>query len=202
MKRIFLILVLCAIAAIMFSSLPVSRKAPQPQKAQQLELFGVPLKSATRDQLRETFKRNGMRAIREDRNHWIDSYDARGVLNGSSAFIVGYVDATDKFAFAVYTFSGLVDTQLVGKVINMVSTKYGRPSSKSGNYDAGPVRAEWQLSQGMEVMVCRGWPDTTTSLIYRDASAFRQMTEEMESVENAQERQRPKPQGHTEQKIL
>jgi hypothetical protein len=194
MRRLVLILALCTTAALTLSALPGLQKGVQSERVLRLELFGIPLKSATRDQLRQAFKLNGMHALREDKTHWIDSYDARGVLDGSSEFIAGYVDATDKFAFAVYTFSGNKDTKLVGKVIHMVSMKYGHPSSKSGDYDHGPVRAEWDLGQGMAIMVCRGWPDTTTSLIYRDASAFKEMIAEMETAENAQERRRPKSQ--------
>jgi hypothetical protein len=134
-----------------------------------------------------------MRVIREDDKHWIDAYDARGVLTGASDFIAGYVDATDRFAFAAYTFSGFKNTQLVSRVIELVSMTYGRPSSQSGDYDLGPVRAEWDLGQGMGIMVCRGWPDTTTSLIYRDAAAYKEMRAEMEAEEIAQERQQQQP---------
>jgi len=194
MKRFLLILVLCAAAAVIVSERnPASRKPARPQRAQQLELFGVPLKSATRDQLRQTFKQNGMVVIREDKNNWVDAYDTREVLEGSSEFIAGYVDATDRFAFAAYLFFAFRDTQLVGKVISMVSVKYGPPTSRSGNYDTGPVRAEWDMGQGMGIMVCRGWPDTTTALIYRDAAAYRQMRAEIDSEEKAPGRQGAKP---------
>jgi hypothetical protein len=193
MKRLTLILALFTVAVVILSAPPVGQNMRKAKTVPPLELFGVPLKSASRDQLRHVFKQNGMQAIREDRKHWIDSY--QGVSEGAPEFIAGYVEATDKFAFAVYTLSG--DTKLVASVINMVSIKYGLPTSQSGRYDSGPVRAEWHLSQGMEIMVCRGWPDTTTSLIYRDASAFRQMIEEMETVENSQEPQKPRSREHT-----
>lgn len=187
MKRLTLILALFTVAAAILATLPASQDLRQTETVPPLELFGVPLKSASREQLRQVFKQNGMQAVREDQKHWIDSY--QGGADGSPEFIAGYVEATDKFAFAVYTLSG--DTKLVANVVDLVSTKYGRPTSQSGSYDSGPVRAEWHLSQGMEIMVCRGWPDTTTSLIYRDASAFKQMINEMETVENSQEPQKP-----------
>lgn len=188
MRRILLILALCTAAAVIISvRTPASRTLARPQKGQQLELFGVPLKSATRDQLRQAFKQNGMLVIREDKNNWVDAYDARKVLEGSSEFIAGYVDATDRFAFAAYIFFAFKDTQLVGKVIDMVSLTYGAPTSQSGSYNMGPVSAEWDMGQGMGVMVCRGWPDTTTALIYRDAAAYRQMRAEMASEQGAQE---------------
>ena len=73
-----------------------------------------------------------MQAISEDKKHWIDSY--QGVSAGASEFMAGYVDATDKFAFAVYTFSG--DTELVAKVINVVTTKYGSPTLRHATMQA------------------------------------------------------------------
>ncbi len=90
-----------------------------------LELFGVTLKGAARDQLRQVFKQNGLRATREENGYWVDTYDAHGVLEGASDFQAGYIVASGKFAFAQYTFASFMDTQLVAKVIKMVATKYG-----------------------------------------------------------------------------
>lgn len=160
-----------------------------------LELFGVALKNAPRDQLRQAFKQNGLRVTREDNNYWVDTYNAEGVLDGASQFQAGYVAASGKFAFAQYTFSGFMDTQLVGKVINMVSTKYGRPSSQKGNYGLGEVTAKWNMGQDMQVVVSRGWPDTTTYLQFIDASAQRQMNAEIEAEKSAQVRQKAKSQS-------
>jgi hypothetical protein len=165
------------------------------QKVKQVELFGVSLKSADREQLRQLFKQNGMQPTREDKNYWVDTYNAQGVLEGASEFKAGYVAATDKFAFAEYTFSGFMDTELVGKVINMVSTKYGRPSSKNGSNGLGPVTAKWSVGQGMQIEVSRGWPDTTTFLTFVDSAANKQMKAEIESVKNAQEGQKAKSQS-------
>jgi len=178
-----------AVTAIAIS-LPVTATDQKP-----LELFGVALKGATRDQLRQAFKQNGLRATREDKNYWVDTYDAQGVLEGASKFRVGYVAASDKFAFAEYTFSTFMDTQLVGKVINMVTTKYGRPSSQNGDYRLGPVTAKWNMSQGMQIEVSRGWPDTTTFLRFTDSFAYAQMRAEIDSEENAQATQKAKNQS-------
>ncbi len=161
----------------------------------QLELFGVTLKGATRDQLRQAFKQNGLRVTREDNSYWVDTYNAEGVLDGASQFQAGYVAASGKFAYAQYTFSGFMDTQLVGKVINMVSTKYGRPSSQQGNYGLGEVTAKWNMGQDMQVVVSRGWPDTTTFLQFIDSSSRRQMNAEIDAEKNAQATQKAKSQS-------
>lgn len=180
------------VLAVLASALPVIAAESKPRK---LELFGVALKDASRDQLRQVFKQNGMRAIREEKKYWVDIYDATGVLEGASQFQAGYVAATDKFAYAQYTFPAFMDTQLVGKVINMVSVKYGRPSSQKGNYHLGEVSAKWNLGQGMQIEVSRGWPDTTTYLTFKDISSYNQMLAEIDSEKKAQEQQRAKSQS-------
>jgi len=159
-----------------------------------LELFGVVVKGASRDQLRQALKANGVRATREENQYWVDVYDAKGVLDGATELQAGYVAASSKFAFVQYTFEGFLDTDLVGKVINMVSSKYGRPSSQSGNYGLGPVLARWSLGQGMQIEVSRGWPDTTTYLRYLDLAANTQMQAEIDAQKRAQEGQKNKAQ--------
>jgi hypothetical protein len=160
-----------------------------------LELFGVTLKGATRDQLRKIFKQNGLRATREENNYWVDIYDAQGVLEGASEFRVGYVLASGKFAYAKYTFPAFMDTQLVANVINMVTAKYGRHSSQNGNYGLGPVTAKWNMGQGMQIEVSRGWPDTTTYLNFIDSSAQSQMLAEIDAEEKSQITQKAKAQS-------
>lgn len=151
-----------------------------------LELFGVPLKSATRAELRHAFKQNGLRAIRENDSYWVDTYDARGVLDGASDFHAGYVSATGEFAYAQYTFRSFMDIRQVGNVVNMVSTKYGRPTSQQGRYDLGEVTAKWNVGGGMQIVVFRGWPDTTTFLKFEDSTASRRMSAEIEAERAAQ----------------
>lgn len=183
--------VVATAVTIAFSAQPVIAAAQKP-----LELFGVALKNAQRYQLRQAFKQNGLSATREDNNYWVDTYNAEGVLEGASQFQAGYVAASGKFAYAQYTFAGFMDTQLVGKVINMVSIKYGRPSSQQGNYGLGEVTAKWNMGQDMQVIVSRGWPDTTTFLQFIDSSANRQMNTEMEAEKNMQVTQKAKSQSN------
>lgn len=164
-------------------------------KSNQLELFGLPLKGASREQLRQALKQNGMRAKREENNYWIDLYDPKGVLDGATRFSVGYVSRTGQFAFAEYSFEAFMDTGLVEKVINLVASKYGRPTSLKGNYGLGSVNAKWIMGQGMQIEVSRGWPDTTTFMRFIDSNAYQQMQSEIDSEKNAQTQKRAKEQS-------
>jgi hypothetical protein len=182
----------CAVAVVMAVAVP--QVAAQP-KTKQVELFGITLKNADREQLRQAFKQNGMKAVREDKLYWVDTYNAEGVLEGASEFSAGYVSATGKFAFAEYKFAGFMDTQLVGKVISMVSVKYGRPSAQSGDYGLGPVTATWNIGQDMKIEVSRSWPDTTALLKFIDSAANKQMRVEIDAEMKTQERQKAKSQN-------
>lgn len=167
----------------------------QAAEPKSLELFGVTLKNAQRDHLRQAFKQNGLKATREDSSYWVDTYNAEGILDGATQFQAGYTSSDGKFAYAQYTFPGFMDTQLVGKVINMVATKYGRPSSQQGNYGLGEVSAKWNLGQSMQIVVSRGWPDTTTYLQFIDSPSHRQMKSEIEAEKTAQATQKAKAQS-------
>lgn len=157
---------------------------------QPLELFGVPLKGADRAVLRAAFVNGGMVASREDRRYWVDAYEPNGVLEGASEFRAAYVMATGKFAYAEYVFKSFMNTRLVADVIGMVSSKYGRPTYQSGNYNLGEVSAKWVFAQGMQIDVVRGWPDTTTVLRYSDTAAHRQMRAEMDAEKSFQQQKK------------
>ena len=160
-----------------------------------LALFGVPLKGATRDQMRQTFKQGGLRAKREQPQFWYDTYDATGVLDGATDFEAGYLLSTNRFAHARYTFPAFMDTSLVGNVIDRVSSKYGRPTTLKGSYNLGEVLAHWNLPQGMQIEVYRGWPDTTVFLEYFDLATYRELKAEMAAENRANEQQKTKAQS-------
>ncbi|GAA4021642.1 hypothetical protein [Actimicrobium antarcticum] len=187
LRQIFVAVMTAAIALTVLPAVAADQKP--------LELFGVTLKGATRDQLRQAFKKNELIATREENSYWVDTYDVKGVLEGASSLNAGYVSSSGKFAFAEYTFPSFMDTQSVAKVINMVAIKYGRPSSQSGSYDLGQVTAKWNVGQGMQITVSRGWPETTTYLNFTDSSARNQMNAEIDAEKKAQVAQKAKAQS-------
>ncbi|GLQ91995.1 hypothetical protein [Dyella acidisoli] len=160
-----------------------------------LTLFGIPLKGATRAHLREALKSHGMIAKREDDSYWVDLYDPSSVLDGASEFQVGYVAATHVFADCKYTFQGSMDTQLVGKVIALVQSKYGPPSTRTGDINLGEVTATWNFPSSMSITVRRGWPDTTTYLYYIDAAEDRVMQTEVDAEKRRQLQQKARAQN-------
>lgn len=161
-----------------------------------LELFGTPLKGAQRDHLRQVLKQGGMTATRENQNYWVDLYNSNGVLQGASKFEAGYVSKTNQFAYAQYTFAGFMDTGLVKKVIDLVTSKYGKPASRKGQYNLGTVTATWTVGQNMKIEVSRGWPDTTTYLSFVDIGAHQAMQAEIDAMKKERQKTEARAQSN------
>ena len=154
------------------ASLTASAAAPPKQgSSKTLELFGMKLKGSDRQQLRAALAKGGLRPIRVNDNYWVDTYNAKGALEGASSFAAGYVQRSNVFAFGQYQFDAFMDTGLVTRVATMVAHKYGPPSSKVGNDGLGEVTYTWNLPEKMVIRVLRGWPESTTYLKFVDPAA-------------------------------
>ncbi|MDY0328863.1 MAG: hypothetical protein RBR52_00015 [Thiomonas sp.] len=182
--------VIAAVLAIVTAFAVHSARAQAP-----LSLFGAPLKGASRDTLRAALLKAGLTPTRVDNNYFCDQYDVSGKLKGATQLTVCYTEDDNTFASAEYTFPAFMDTGLVKRVIDMVQVKYGRPTSLSGNYGLGGVTAKWRQPQGMQVLVTRGWPDTTTYLDLTDVANDRKMHAQMRADEAARQKQQAQSQS-------
>ena len=144
------------------------------------QLFNVELKGATRDQIRSTLQNTDVHAVREDNNYWIDKYNSNGVLQGATDLNFGY-SSNGKFAFAEYKFPAFVDSGKIIEVANLVSSKYGQPSQRSGNPRLGDASYTWNFKNGMSITAYRGWPDTTTYLNFKDKTNYSKMSAEIDA---------------------
>lgn len=100
------------------------------------KLFNVELKGITRDKMRAVLESTAVKPIREDSNYWIDTYNANGVLEGSTDLNLGST-SNGQFAYAEYKFPAFVNTGKIIEVANLVASKYGQPSQRSGNTSLG-----------------------------------------------------------------
>ncbi len=180
------------LAALLSLLTPLSATGAEPQP---LSLFGVVLKEAPRETLRQAAKRQGLKAEREDDRYWVDQYDASGVLEEATELGIGYVKATGRFAYAQYIFESFMDTQQVARIIQMVSNKYGKPASSRGNIGLGEVTVRWSVEKGMRIEVSRGWPETTTYLSFVDLSAYQRMQAEIQAMQQEESRQKARQQN-------
>jgi TPR repeat protein len=159
----------------------------------QTKVFDVALKCATRADLRQAVARLGARATREDDDYWVDLYDSSKLLEGSTELSLAYTKENSEFARAQYTFPSSLDTEQVSRIAEMVAAKYGRPQRAHGDTSLGPVSYEWQLKDGLTLVVRRDWPDTTTYQEYKFPAKYAILEGEIaknKEVEKAEQRSR------------
>lgn len=158
------------------------------------QLFNVELKGATRDQIRSALQNTNVKVIREDNNYWIDKYNSNAVLEGTTELNFGYT-SNGKFAYAEYKFPVFMDSGKIVEVANFVSSKYGKPSQRSGDPSLGEASFTWNFKNGMSVTAYRGWPDTTTYLNYKDKTNYSKMNTEIEAEQKRQLQQKAQQQS-------
>lgn len=135
-------------------------------------LFDINLRCADRKMMRKQVKAAGGVAKRESYDYWGDVYSSESLLNGSSELVISYDADNKRVALVQYEFPSHMDSQQVAKIRDMVASKYGSPSHSSGTPKLGNVTYRWKLSDGIELKVARGWPDTTTYLSFKDPQIF------------------------------
>ena len=126
-----------------------------------LELFGVTLESATRDELRAAVTQAGLVLISEGgEDKWYDLYDSSDALEGSSRFYLGFVKQDQRFAFAEYEFTGLERKQ----VLRDLTLKYGAAEVQRGRF-ISDRSYRWQR-EGIEIELTSDWQNYRTRLTY------------------------------------
>jgi len=147
------------------------------------KLFGVEIKCATRDVLRIAVKQAGAIIKHKDSGYFADTYHSEKLLKNSDSLILLYTDESpNRFAQAKYTFNSHLDAHQVVEVKEMVVSQYGVPDNATGNLSLGEVIYKWYLSDGIELTVSRGWPDTTTFLVYTYPTHYRIYEDEAERL--------------------
>ena len=126
-----------------------------------LELFGIALETAKRDELRAAVKAAGLVPVREGGDdHWFDVYDSSAVLEGSTRFYLGFVKLNQGFAFAEYEFIGLDRKRLVRDL----TLKYGAAEIRRGRFVSDQSH-RWQRD-GIRIELGSDWHNYKTRLIY------------------------------------
>lgn len=154
--------------------------------AAKTEIFGVSLKCASRNDFMVAIGKTKATIKREDKNYWSDIYYTSSVLKGSSELALSY-SLEDLFAKATYIFPSNLNVGQVAKIKDFVASKYGSPQQLTGDPSLGKVTYKWELEDGIELTVSRGWPNTTTylSYIYRENNT--KMLEEQNKARKARE---------------
>ena len=158
-----------------------------------LQLYGVRLSTATRDEMRKAIQTQGLRAQREDNRYWVDVYDAKGLMPGVTQLHVGYLGNTQKLVFAEYVFASFMEPEGLVQVMDRVRKRYGDPHRVEGEEGMGSYLAVWRMPEGMEVHVSREWPETTAYMKFVHRASYAQMREEVDrEVASRQEKEKPR----------
>lgn len=143
-----------------------------------LVLFGTPLALTTREVMREKLTQSQALPIREANNYWFDVYESSRTLQGTDRLFAGYSLRTGKLASIEYRFPSFNDPNLVLKIIDMISDKYGRPIQSRGEISRGEVDYRWEVKD-TRIRIKRYWPDTTVYLSYQVGDTYTAMVSEM-----------------------
>lgn len=162
------------------------------------ELFGIKLRTATRDDIRKAILDTKAVIISQDKNKWGDVYDAGKILSDASELTIGYT-LDDKFAYARYAFpSNKVDVQFASKIINIINSKYGNPSATYGNTIGtfGVYTYEWEQDDKIKITVSRKGIREDLYLIYTHPVNNWLMIEEQKKQKEQKETELYKSQGN------
>lgn len=135
-------------------------------------LFGAALKCVNRLQIRTFIESAGCNPLSLNLKNWNDTFSSEKLLEESSELLVSYSQSDSHVALIQYTLPSHLDVDQVARIAKFLSTKYGQPKSVEGRISVGEVSYQWTLSDGIELSVFRGWPDTTTFIQYKNTEVY------------------------------
>lgn len=135
-----------------------------------VDLFGVNLAQATRDQLRNAVKNAGVKLVRQAGDDtFYDVYESAEILHGSNRLYLGFVKGDNRFAFAEYEFPGLQQPEMQRRLV----AKYGQPTVNSGKFMTDKVYL-WQIDS-VRIRLHADWSMHKTRLVYFIPAALEQL---------------------------
>ena len=129
-----------------------------------LQMFGVRLSTATRVEMRQAVRRQGLTVLREDEGIGEDIYDAFNLMPGLQQLKFSYTREGQKLAKVDYVFMTFSDNAHVEDVKIRMEGRFGSPWRVTGREESGPYHAVWRLPDRMEIFLGREWPQRTTYL--------------------------------------
>lgn len=147
--------------------------------SQTLELFGLALNSVNRTAMRTAIRSSKVNVVREVDTYPYDLYDPSEWKKGATEMTLGYTLKEQLFAVAEISFRSVNDTEQVRLVAEAMRKQLGPWQRVLGRRAEGPVEFEWQRGD-IRVLVHRGWPDTTTYVVYEASSRLSEMQADLQ----------------------
>lgn len=137
-----------------------------------LQMFGVTLSTATRAEMRQAIRNEGLKPQREDDAFQEDIYEALNWMPGLLQMKFSYAPQGQRLARVEYFFMTFSDNAHVEDVKLRIEGRFGRPQRVTGREQSGPYQAVWRLPDQMEIFVAREWPQKTTQLRFTNLSLW------------------------------
>ena len=154
---------------------PASQTQNEARAEGGLQMFGVTLSTATRADMRQAIRQEGLKTQREDDAFQEDIYEALNWMPGLLQMKFSYAPQGQRLARVDYVFMTFSDNAHVEDVKLRIESRFGRPQRVSGREQSGPYEAVWRLPDQMEIFVARGWPQKTTQLRFTNLPVWAQM---------------------------
>jgi hypothetical protein len=123
-----------------------------------LQMYGVRMSTATREEMRRAIRQQGLVAEREDEAFEEDIYEASHLMPGLLQLKFTYTREGQKLARVDYVFAAFSDNAHAGELTHRVQKRFGRPAQVTGYEEGGPYHALWRLPDQIELFVGRAWP--------------------------------------------
>jgi len=147
--------------------------------SQSIELFGLSLTTANRTAMRSAIRSSEVKVVREVDSYPYDLYDPSQWKTGATEMTLGYTLKEQLFAVAEITYRSENDTEQVRQIAEAVRKELGPWQRVLGRRAQGPVEFEWKRGD-LRVLVHRGWPDTTTYVVYEVTDRLNEMQAELQ----------------------
>jgi len=147
--------------------------------SQNVELFGLSLNSANRAAMRSAIRSSKVNVVREVDSYPYDLYDPSQWQEGATEMTLGYTVKDQFFAVAEITYRSENDTEQVRQIAEAVRKELGPWQRVLGRRAEGSVEFEWRRGD-LRVLVHRGWPDTTTYVVYEVTNRLNEMQAELQ----------------------
>lgn len=147
--------------------------------SQSIDFFGLSLSAANREAMRTAIRSSQVKVVREVDSYPYDLYDPSEWKTGATEMTLGYTLKEQLFAVAEITYRSVSDTEQVRQVAEAIRKDLGPWQRVLGRRAKGPVEFEWRRGD-LRVLVHRGWPDTTTYVVYEVTERLNEMQAELE----------------------
>jgi hypothetical protein len=170
MKRFVSVLAVSVMTLFCFASATFAEIVP----VDEVELYGVKLKGANREDMRKALLQAGLTPSKNDKsNEWADYYEVNGQFADAYGLCTAFDPSTGEFAFATYLFPLTDDLGHTKRLYDVFLGKYGEPESADGHVELGAATVKWQDPSGQwGITLRRNWPVVESSVWYANWPVF------------------------------